>query len=126
MEIRNHVPAVIRQQDLHKAVRAAGIPAETLLSNTYPELEFPPGYRLECLHGRYRLRAGADILPPGEKRWTVDLYLAGTIIVQFRTQNHALTFPLDINHKLKTSLIEEYSNEKEPDDGEIYCKIPKY
>jgi hypothetical protein len=27
---------------------------------------------------------------------------------------------------LKTDLIEEYANEKEPDDGEFYCKIREY
>jgi hypothetical protein len=45
-----------------------------------PELDFPPGYLLECLHGRDRVRAAARVLPPGISggRWTVDLYLAGT------------------------------------------------
>ena len=27
---------------------------------------------------------------------------------------------------MQTALIEEYSNEKKPSDGEIYCKIRKY
>ena len=33
---------------------------------------------------------------------------------------------LDINHELKTTMIEEYSCEKKPDDGEIYRKIRQY
>lgn len=33
---------------------------------------------------------------------------------------------LDLDNDLKASLIEEYSIEKEPDDGEIYQKIRRY
>lgn len=33
---------------------------------------------------------------------------------------------LDIGNDLKTSLIEEYSNEKAPTDGDIYWKIRQY
>ena len=33
---------------------------------------------------------------------------------------------IDISNDLKTSLIEEYSNEKQPTDGEIYRKIRQY
>jgi hypothetical protein len=32
----------------------------------------------------------------------------------------------DMNHELKTTLIEEYSCEKEPDDGTIYRKIRQH
>ena len=34
-------------------------------------------------------------------------------------------FP-DLSDDLKTTLIEEYSSEKKPDDGEIYHKIREY
>ncbi len=33
---------------------------------------------------------------------------------------------LDANQELKTCLIEEYSNEEKPGDGEIYRKIRQY
>lgn len=33
---------------------------------------------------------------------------------------------LDVTDELKTTLIEEYSNERDPDDGEIYRKIREY
>lgn len=33
---------------------------------------------------------------------------------------------LDVNSQLKTCLIEEYSNEEKPADGEIYRKIRQY
>ena len=32
----------------------------------------------------------------------------------------------DVSHDLKLSLIEEYSNQQKPSDGEIYCKIRLY
>lgn len=37
-----------------------------------------------------------------------------------------LIFVIDLSFELKTSLIEEYSSEKRPDDGEVYCKIRTY
>jgi len=35
-------------------------------------------------------------------------------------------FAPDTNKELKTTLIEEYSNEDKPSGGEIYCKIRRY
>jgi hypothetical protein len=40
--------------------------------------------------------------------------------------NSDRSFLLDLDCDLKTSLIEEYSIEKEPDDGKIYRKIREY
>ncbi|OBT51206.1 hypothetical protein VE04_07718 [Pseudogymnoascus sp. 24MN13] len=74
----------------------------------YPLLEFPTGFRLECLYGRHRIEAGREFLHPGDNWWTVDLYL------------------LDLNVDLKTCLVKEYSNEEKPSDGEIYYKMRRY
>lgn len=76
---RYHVPAIIDHQQLQQAVQASGIPPEALLDQTHserPELRFPPGFRLRCLHGRHRIQAGREMAPP-LRWWTVDLYLAG-------------------------------------------------
>ncbi|KAH7111054.1 hypothetical protein B0J11DRAFT_473541 [Dendryphion nanum] len=102
LDLRNHVPAIISQSQLNAAMAASRISAGQLLEDArdgYPKLDFPPGYRLECLHGRHRILAAAQVLP--------------------REDRH-------INQELKTTLIEEYSAEKEPDDGEIYSKIREY
>jgi hypothetical protein len=100
-----------------------------LLSNPrdrYPELVFPGGYQLECLHGRHRIQAGREFLSPRDKWWAVDLYLAGIIKISFKDLT-CLTFVLvDTNTALKRCLIEEYSNEEKPTDGEIYRKIREY
>jgi len=80
LDIHNHIPALINQQDLNAATQASEVSAQSLLSNPqggYPELNFPTGYQLECLHGRHRIQAAKEVLPCGDKWWTVDLYLAG-------------------------------------------------
>ncbi|KAH7330033.1 hypothetical protein BKA65DRAFT_404486, partial [Rhexocercosporidium sp. MPI-PUGE-AT-0058] len=107
---RNHIPAVIDQAQLSEALRDSKVSAKTLLNNTdpHPELKFPVGSQLHCLHGRHRIQAARESLKPRDSWWTVDLYLA------------------DADHKLKTALIEEYANEKPPSAGAIYCKIYKY
>lgn len=37
-----------------------------------------------------------------------------------------LTIDTDIGEELRTSLVEEYANQKKPTDGEIYHKIQQY
>jgi hypothetical protein len=116
--VKHHIPAVVDQHRLDVALEDARRKGRwktgTLPSNFativtqdgYPELEFPGG--IECLHGRHRIQAGKEWLPPTEKWWIVDLYLSG------------------ISYELKTLLVEEYANEKKPCDGEIYRKIWEY
>ncbi|ODM18031.1 hypothetical protein SI65_06819 [Aspergillus cristatus] len=62
----------------------------------FPHLGFAAG-QLRALHGRHRVQAGAEVLPPADRWWTVDLYLD-----------------------------EEYANQKKLTDGEIYRKIRQY
>ncbi|KAJ5589606.1 hypothetical protein N7537_012284 [Penicillium hordei] len=40
--------------------------------------------------------------------------------------NYVLTIMVDIGVELRTSLVEEYANERKPTDGEIYRKIRQY
>jgi len=89
-----------------------------------PELGFWPGYQLECLHGRHRIQAAKQALLPPDKWWTVDLYLAG--MINYLCPRCILTRPIDISSELKTTLIEEYANEGQPSNGEVYRKIRKY
>ncbi|KAF1964839.1 hypothetical protein BU23DRAFT_363413, partial [Bimuria novae-zelandiae CBS 107.79] len=115
-QFRSRVPAIIDQHQLEDAIAASGISAERLLDpRECPELDFPAGFQLKCLHGQHRIKAAANIHPGS--RWVVDLYLAGKGLSLYRN---------DLNDDLKTALVEEYSFEKQPDDGEIYCKIREY
>ena len=78
LDFRNHVPAIISEEDLADAMITSDVSADRMLADlgeNYPKLDFPAGYRLVCLHGRHRVLGGAAVLPPGDKRWTVDLYL---------------------------------------------------
>ncbi|KAJ5982692.1 hypothetical protein N7451_012792 [Penicillium sp. IBT 35674x] len=110
LDVNNHVPAVVSQQDLTNALRKANVTRQSLLTNDahqLPRLAFMMG-QLQGLHGRHRLQVGAEMLPPADRWWTVDLYMD------------------DIGDDLRTTLVEEYANQKKPTDGEIYRKIRQY
>ncbi|KAL4755928.1 DUF3723 domain-containing protein [Aspergillus foveolatus] len=110
LDVDNHVPATVSQQDLAVALQNANVSQQSLLTNNpphFPELRFAAG-QLRALHGRHRVQAGAEVLPPADRWWTIDLYLD------------------DIGEELRASLLEEYANQKKPTDGEIYRKIRQY
>lgn len=97
LPVRKHVPAIIDQQCLDAVMRDSGVPGDQLLTNPpneYPELVFPRGFQLECLHGRHRIQAGREFLSPRDKWWTVDLYLSGKIRALTRDK---LTTPCQIS-----------------------------
>ncbi|KAL5314439.1 hypothetical protein ACEPPN_017079 [Leptodophora sp. 'Broadleaf-Isolate-01'] len=106
LDPRNHILPVVERSNLGNAILAS----EISLSNpdTRNMLKFAAGYRLTCLHGRYRNRAAREILLPTDAWWTVDLYLT------------------DADPELRATLVEEYSNEEKPSDREIYRKIQQY
>ena len=100
LNIKNHIPAVIKQQHLDAALQTSGILPATLLSNpevSYPELNFPAGYQLKCLHSWHRIQAGKEILSLRDKWWTVDLYLISKMHVWWFKQ-----FNSSIKHQLQT------------------------
>ncbi|KAJ5643587.1 uncharacterized protein N7484_006094 [Penicillium longicatenatum] len=107
--IHHHISAVVSKQDLHEALRVAGVEAAEMMAgpDRYPHLSFLNG-QIQCLHGQHRLKAGEEHLPPYDQWWTVDLYLN------------------DISPDLQNSLVDEYSNERVPSDGEIYRKVRQY
>ncbi|KAL4891360.1 hypothetical protein BDV59DRAFT_68017 [Aspergillus ambiguus] len=110
LDVDNHVPAIVSQHDLSLALQKANVLRTSLLTNDpqqFPLLGFTVG-QLRALHGRHRVQAGAETLPPADRWWTVDLYSD------------------DLGEGLKTSLVEEYANQKKPTDGEIYRKIRQY
>ena len=79
LDVDNHVPAIVSRPDLANALQKANIPQRSLLTNDshqLPQLGFTAG-QLRALHGRHRVQAGAEVLPPADRWWTVDLYLDG-------------------------------------------------
>ncbi|KZL65378.1 hypothetical protein CT0861_10703 [Colletotrichum tofieldiae] len=107
---RHHAKATISQHDFEAALLNAGISASRLQSDAlpYPALELPPGVQLECLQGSDRIMAADEVFDGTNKHWIVDLYLD------------------DLSDNLKTLFVEEYEYQKQPDDGEFYCKIRGY
>lgn len=81
LDVDNHVPATVSRQDLANALQKANVPQQSLLNNDphqFPRLGFTEG-QLQGLHGRHRIQAGAEVLPPTDRWWMVDLYLDGEI-----------------------------------------------
>jgi AraC-like DNA-binding protein len=112
-KLRHHVPAIIDERNFNEALTLSNISMDALKKNPtndgrYLDLQFPPDFRLTCLHGRHRVLAGGRVLPRSERRWTVDLYDS------------------NISTNLKIDLIDEYSAEQKPDDGEFYSNIRKF
>ena len=69
---------MIEEQALLAAIRFSGITAGQLTEYSpggYPELVFPAGYQLECLH---RIQAAKELRL---EWWAVDLYIAGIAVV---------------------------------------------
>lgn len=57
----------------------------------------------------------AHVLPTGHRRWTVDLYLSGTSHLVLHTDRILIFTSLaGLAQGLRTTLIEEYSNEGNP------------
>jgi hypothetical protein len=91
----------------------------------YPRLQFPDE-KPRCLQGQHRIKVGREVLSPRDRWWTVDLYLndrGSYFAIQYAIFTN---YSKDISDELKVTLKEEYSNEKQPSDGEIYCKIWQY
>ncbi|OBT39549.1 hypothetical protein VE00_09472 [Pseudogymnoascus sp. WSF 3629] len=112
-----HIPAKIDQWCLDATIKKSGVSARQLLSTAkragettdYPKLIFPSDIQVECLHGRHRIEAlKKSRLLPEDMWWTVDLYLS------------------DLDADLETCLIEEYTKEEKPSDGELYYNIRQY
>jgi hypothetical protein len=80
LDVQNHVPATVSRHNLADALQKANVHQEALLTTEgrqIPRLEFMAG-QLRGLHGRHRVQAGVEVLPPADRWWTVDLYTDGT------------------------------------------------
>lgn len=125
--VTNHILVLVDQACFEAALESSGASAPALLaagSDEYPKLRFPAGVRLACLHGRHRVQAGREFLPPHDKWWIADLYLTGEYGAWSTTV--VLISGSDLSADARWCLIEEYANERIPSDGEIYQKIRHY
>ncbi|KAK5111090.1 hypothetical protein LTR85_012265 [Meristemomyces frigidus] len=89
----NFIPALVSKDDLGPAWVGSDKPQD---------LQLPAGQALHCLHGKHRVLAARRILRANDQWWTVTLY-----------GNH---MPNDV----RQSLVEEYKNERQFADGDIF------
>ncbi|KAF4210314.1 hypothetical protein CNMCM5878_004631 [Aspergillus fumigatiaffinis] len=105
LDVRNHVTAVVSREHLEMALASAGV---------------------QCLHGQHRLKAAEELLPPSDQWWTVDLYLDGGQDSDPLPSTALFCSSRHISSNLQAALVDEYSNEKVPSDGEVYLKVRQY
>lgn len=82
LDVENHVPAIVSLHDLADALRKANLSQQSLLTTDarqIPRISFAKG-QLLGLHGRHRVQAAAEVLPPADRWWTVDLYSDGNCV----------------------------------------------
>jgi hypothetical protein len=79
-ELGNRIPAIIDEAQWQQCLRISAPstdhePANS--SRTHAKIDFPSGFRLECLRGRHRVEAAKQVLPDRHQWWTVDFYPSG-------------------------------------------------
>ncbi|KAI9736725.1 MAG: hypothetical protein M1834_000929 [Cirrosporium novae-zelandiae] len=106
LDLENHVPVLISEEQLHQALSRAHLARQDLLNlNEFPFITFEDDIRLICIHGKHRLIAADKFLCPSEKWWVVDLYIDGLLPQTVR------------------DIAEEYANSKNFCDGDIFRNI---
>ena len=121
----HHVIALISQKHLDAAMEAANIPTARLLtdSNPYQELDLPPHVQLDCICG-IMVESALDGI---DKRCVVNLFLDSMIpSISLQPDITNERYMVDLSQELTTFFFGESRCEKEPDDGEFYCKIRQY
>src|SRR5687768_17896401 len=81
---RHRATAVICQDDLDFALKQADIPSASLVAGIipYPQLELPNATTLVCLKGCDVLAAAEKMFEGSDKRWVVDLFLDGSLVLR--------------------------------------------
>jgi hypothetical protein len=125
---QNHVLILIDQSCLDATLERSGVSSTALMTVTgddYCVLQALDSTRLTCLNGHHRVQAAREFLSPREKWWIADFYSSGKYIPFSHSSILTCEHP-DLSPEVRQYLIEEYSNEKVPSDGEIYRKIRQY
>lgn len=75
----HQICAIVDRTQLNQALLRAGVLENQLLnySGEYVDVDFPDNYKLQCLQGKHRVAAAAEILPFSSRRWIVKLFSSG-------------------------------------------------
>jgi Protein of unknown function (DUF3723) len=125
---QNHVLILIDQSCLDATLERSGVSSTALMTVTgddYCVLRALDSTRLTCLNKHHRVQAAREFLSPRKKWWIADFYSSGKYIPFSHSSILTCEHP-DLSPEVRQYLIEEYSNEKVPSDGEIYRKIRQY
>lgn len=127
-EPEHRIPAVVDEERFREALHLSGVSSEVLLSGgpEFPRLDFPAGFRLECLRGHHRARAAQEVFRSGDKCWVVELFAAGAWPEKESYVPWIELTSIDITDETTRDLAENYINERKLDDGEFYYKIREY
>ena len=90
-EIEHRAPVLISELDLQTSLQRSGFAPQSLIDQSQPMLDFPQGTYLRCLHGKHRIMAASQHLMPGDKWWSVDLYLDSEMEPDLGMAEHSLT-----------------------------------
>ncbi|KAE8384351.1 hypothetical protein BDV23DRAFT_177126 [Aspergillus alliaceus] len=99
LDVENHIPVIVSQNNLTGALRHANVLPHALITNiteSLATLQFSVS-QVQGLHRQHRAKVSSKVLPP-----------------------------INRCEDLKVSLVKEYANQKTPTDGEIYRKIRQY
>ncbi|EUC40671.1 hypothetical protein COCMIDRAFT_108213 [Bipolaris oryzae ATCC 44560] len=109
LQEENIIDAVVEDDRLNAALHAIGLSNEALQKIRSPE-DAPSLYlgELRCLNGLHRIRAADQYLNENDKWWVVRLFSSET--------------PTPV----LSHIIESYTNEQKPSDGEIFRRIRLY
>ncbi|KAH7551129.1 hypothetical protein BM1_10003 [Bipolaris maydis] len=109
LQDENIIDAVVEDDRLNAALHAIGLSNEALQKICSPE-DAPSLYlgELRCLNGLHRIRAADQYLNENDKWWVVRLFSSET--------------PTPV----LSHIIESYTNEQKPSDGEIFRRIRLY
>ena len=128
LEPANRIVAIVSPEKLDKVLRASAITSDQLLDNPNgvpPVLKIPRDNPLRCLDGRSRIEAAKGILVPGKRYWAVDFYLQGGCF-QSNVLVGADFVIKDTTAELERVLAEQYTNQREYSDLEVYYHIQQY
>ncbi|KAJ9607023.1 hypothetical protein H2200_008095 [Cladophialophora chaetospira] len=125
LEPENRIVAIVSPEKLNEVLRASAVIDAQLLDNPNgvpPVLTIPANDPLRCLDGRSRVEAAKDVLLPGKRYWAVDFYLRGGC-----SRSNLLVganFGIkDTSTELEHVLAEQYTNQREYSDLEVYYHI---
>ncbi|MCJ1250104.1 hypothetical protein MMC30_007330 [Trapelia coarctata] len=76
LEREHYIPVIIDEAQLSRICQQSNVEAKSLLSGTLVALNCE-NIRLSCLYGQHRLAAAKEFLEPGDKWWSVDIYIQG-------------------------------------------------